>query len=104
MDAIFSSPWKPSFAGAPVPPCPFVADLAQYNAVPNKNCATSLSWSEMDDEKLKKEIELTPPLGRDAMRETVVAIWRLKEKEERADAADCWQKSLRAWLVSAAQQ
>ena len=39
------------------------------------------------------------PSARDAILESLVAIWRLREKEEEGGDDPSWQDHLEAWLV-----
>ena len=91
----YSTPWKPSLRGNRLNPCALTRELEENDERPSFRRLEELVWApglfglQIDNTGMAKE----------AIQESVLAIWRLQVvQEEGADDRD-WQNHLVAWLV-----
>jgi hypothetical protein len=93
--SLYKTPWVPSLRSNALQPCARIADLVKYRAVPDFRKSSDLKWTEVAVESALVGV----PKARDAIIETVLAIWRLMQKEENGGEDADWQNHLEAWLV-----
>lgn len=95
---IFKTPWTPSLNGNALLPCQLTKDLIFTEVVPDPRQEGEIGWSYAG---LRREVSKGNALAKDAIMESVVAIWRLRERDSSASGNTEWQNHLEAWLVSA---
>ena len=91
----FSTPWRPSLHGCELQDCALVQDLVEGMSVPNHLDAAKLPWS---FQGVRAEVE-SAPQATQALVESIFAIWRLKETQEKGIRDPVWRLHIRAWLV-----
>ena len=93
--AVFSVPWTPWLDGHVLAPLESIANLVDYNSLPDFRY--NHSWSLKVVHPL---LNKAPEVAREALWESVVAIWRLSEVDDTAHGDSNWADYLEAWLVS----
>jgi hypothetical protein len=88
----FSTPWTPSLRGNHLVPCTLLAALGR----PDPSSADDSRWTR---KALLPELAKVPVEAREAVLESVIAIWRLKKTEEEGPDDPVWEDHLEAWLV-----
>ena len=96
----FETNWKPALNGNRLQPCILIAELVDDDIKPDPRNVLERPWSVAG---LREFVGYVPE-AKWAIVESVLAIWRLKQREEEGgkveDAdADAWQDHLEAWLV-----
>ena len=97
----FETNWKPALEGNHLPPCVLIAELVEDDIKPDPRNVLERPWSVAG---LREFVDYVPE-AKWAIVESVLAIWRLKQREEDGGQvesidADVWQDHLEAWLVS----
>lgn len=91
----FVVPWAPSLNGNELRKCDSVADLIEYGMAPSFRKPSDRAWTEA---MCESELAGAPVAAREAIMETVVAVWRLREKQL-VSGDPLWKDHLEAWLV-----
>jgi hypothetical protein len=92
------SPWTPSLKGIAVTPCDLTQELADLDVKPDARKVNDEQWTL---KKLKFVVDMLPDY-KEALMESVLAVWRLKETQEKGLQNMAWRLHVEAWLVSRA--
>ena len=100
MTAIFDTPWTPTLRGNALQPCVLIQALVEDEVQPNSRSTGERPWSFAG----YREVVNSVPAAKDAIVESVTAIWRLKTEEEEGGKGESvhspgWQDHLEAWMV-----
>ena len=96
MSTVLATPWVPSLRNNALAPCALIAHLVEDAVIPNSRDAEERAWTFAGNRKILLE---DAPEAREALLETLTAIWRLSQEEERGVVDEEWQNHLEAWLV-----
>ena len=95
----FETDWKPVLEGKQLQPCALTAELVEDDIKPDPRKESERPWTVAGFREIVKNV----PEARGAIAESVLAIWRLKQCEDRGRVesvdVDGWQDHLEAWLV-----
>jgi hypothetical protein len=93
---LFKTPWTPSLRENALPPCKLVAPLVKKDVRPDPAVSMHSHWT---GEEVMKDLQKVPSEAREAVAESILAIWRLYQVVE--DGADdmVWEDHLEAYLV-----
>jgi hypothetical protein len=90
----FNTPWRTTFGGVALPSYPVYDYLVREDASPTPEKYPTWARTNLTGE-LGRVIE-----AREALWETVLALWRLSRDEEEGPKGDIWPKYVSAWMVS----
>jgi hypothetical protein len=91
----FDTHWIPALDGNDLAPCTLFDDVVAEDAKPNSREDRHRDWSLKE---LGRVLD-RHPASRDAVWETVLAIWRLREEETAGVLDEVWKMHLTAWMV-----
>lgn len=92
----FSTPWTVTREGKELGPCRLIANLVEDEERPSARTPKDQGWA---ISAIKVSLRNVTDEQRDAIIESVVAVWRLRERDEEGPADGAWQAHLAAWLV-----
>ena len=98
MAPIYHTPWVPALRGNVLTPFVMVEELEESGVRPTPLRAEEREWTPT----AVKEVVNGIPMMKEALLESLLAVWRLQMCQEESDKpgiAEAWQDHLEAWLV-----
>ena len=95
MLPLFTTPWVPCIRNNALAPCALIAYLVDDMVGPSPRNDEERAWTFAANRSVLEGV----PDAKAAILETLTAIWRLSQEEERGATDEEWANHLEVWLV-----
>ena len=91
----FATGWEPELRGERLQPCQAIQRILDDEERPSIHSPKDKKWVPSQFQIFLKNV----PEAQNAIKESVLGIWRLRTEEENGPDEPLWQDHLEAWLV-----